>query len=253
MRFPTINQRLASTALALLLTATSVRAERREFVFEVDVRVDNTGVVTKADVIAEITPEFEATLVKMVRSWKFQPGTRGGTPAVVDTSLSAKVIVDINEGKSATVVARYTGHGPRYLQVFPPVYPERGMRRGVQGEIILLGEIAPNGSTKTLSVHAAHVRGGKFAANLLSKSAMDAVRNWRFKPERIDGIAVGGRVLIPVMFSLHNGPVELETIIAPPAEDAARTAALKSATEGTHALALENSTGLEFISDDSQG
>ncbi len=241
-------------AIASLLFAFDASAERREFNLSVDVHVDNAGAVTKADITAELSPEFEAAVVKMIRGWKFQPGSRNGVPAAVDTTLFTKVIVDIEEGKSATIVARYTGHGPRYLKIVPPGYPSSAMRRRHQGEVVIEATVTADGSTEALKVHSARVKGGKTAAKVLAEAATKAIEQWQFQAERIDGIAVGGKVLLPVKYSLDGAlPSDLEMVIAPPTDAKDQTAAIQTATEGERALALENSTGLELVSDGSSG
>lgn len=58
------------------------RSTDRQQTFQgvLEVLIDAKGAVTSAVVREGIHPQFDAELVKLARSWRFRPATRGGTP-----------------------------------------------------------------------------------------------------------------------------------------------------------------------------
>jgi protein TonB len=75
------------------------------------------------------------------------------------------------------------------IQSAPPVYPPLARTAHVAGTVELHATISTNGTIKDLRA----VSGPA----MLRQSAVDAVRNWRYKPYR-----------------LNNQPVEIETTIS---------------------------------------
>ncbi|MFA6234731.1 MAG: energy transducer TonB [Bacteroidota bacterium] len=74
-------------------------------------------------------------------------------------------------------------------------YPEAAKEAGIQGMVILRVLIGESGSIDDVAVE-------KSDSDLLSDSAMKAVREIRFKPGLIGGKAVKTKVMIPVKYKL---------------------------------------------------
>ena len=68
---------------------------------------------------------------------------------------------------------------------FPPApYPEEARRQGVEGNVVVTGDISPDGKLGGLTVLAS-------SSPLLEKAALDHLRRSKFPPGREDGRAVG--------------------------------------------------------------
>jgi TonB family protein len=80
------------------------------------------------------------------------------------------------------------------LQRVEPEYPEAARQRRIQGPVVLDALIGSNGSVRELSVISGDPQ--------LAKAAMDAVRQWRFRPHQLDGKAVEFETRITVNFAL---------------------------------------------------
>ena len=78
----------------------------------------------------------------------------------------------------------------------PPRYPPDAARRGEQGTVVLLVNVAANGATTGVAVYSSS------GFTLLDRAARDAVARWRFKTKSEDGIPVPSRTLIRVRFRL---------------------------------------------------
>jgi len=87
-------------------------------------------------------------------------------------------------------------HPPSYLRNPPPVYPRAAREQGHEGTTLLEVEVLPSGRCGRLRV----VRSSGSA--VLDQAAMEAVRQWVFKPARRWREPVAFHVEIPVTFRL---------------------------------------------------
>jgi periplasmic protein TonB len=77
-----------------------------------------------------------------------------------------------------------------------PVYPRVAVLTGTQGEVRLHAIIAKDGSIQSLNVVSGHP--------LLVRAAVDAVRQWRYRPYYLNGDAVEVETFITVNFKKTN-------------------------------------------------
>ncbi len=79
----------------------------------------------------------------------------------------------------------------------PPSYPSMARRRGLEGTVVIEVSLDALGLQTELRIQ-------KSSGNpLLDSSAVNAVRNWRFLPHQLEGLAIASRVQIPVRFKLN--------------------------------------------------
>ena len=83
------------------------------------------------------------------------------------------------------------------LNPVQPVYPALARQARVQGAVLLQAVISRQGTIENLQV-----LGGP---PLLVKSALDAVRQWRYRPYILNGEAVEVETRITVNFTLSGG------------------------------------------------
>jgi protein TonB len=81
------------------------------------------------------------------------------------------------------------------IKSVPPIYPAEARAKGIQGKVKLHAIIGKDGSVSQLEVIS-----GK---PILSKAAMDAVRQWRYRPTLLNGEAVEVDTTIDVNFILN--------------------------------------------------
>jgi protein TonB len=77
-----------------------------------------------------------------------------------------------------------------------PVYPQNGLAMHLQGAVLLSAMIDKEGKIVNLKV----LKGDA----VLARAAMDAVRQWRYKPYYLDGVPVDIETQITVNFRLPN-------------------------------------------------
>ena len=89
---------------------------------------------------------------------------------------------------------------PRYRENTHPVYPSIARMRGYEGIVLLSVEIFANGRVGRLNIK----KSSGYA--VLDRSALEAVRTWKFEPAKKADIPLTVTVDIPIRFSLdgHN-------------------------------------------------
>lgn len=80
----------------------------------------------------------------------------------------------------------------------PPRYPATAMRRGVTGTVLVRVEVGVDGTPTDVQV------AKRSGSRDLDRAAIDAVRDWRFRPGQRDGQPVTSVVTIPIDFSLER-------------------------------------------------
>ncbi len=79
-----------------------------------------------------------------------------------------------------------------------PVYPLLARRRGLQGRVVLLVTVMPDGRVGRIVV------AGSSGYRILDGAAVRAIRQWRFRPALREGVRIRSEIRIPVRFSLRE-------------------------------------------------
>jgi len=86
---------------------------------------------------------------------------------------------------------------PRYLQNPKPSYPREAKKKGYEGEVLLRVEVLNNGQVGEIEVKRSS------GHEILDRSAMTAVKQWRFIPARKGETPISVWVNIPIAFQLR--------------------------------------------------
>lgn len=86
------------------------------------------------------------------------------------------------------------GNRTRYIQ---PAYPPLARQARIQGAVVLQAEISKDGSIENLRLVSGHP--------MLAPAAIDAVKQWKYKPYYLNGEPVEVETQITVNFSLSGG------------------------------------------------
>ena len=76
----------------------------------------------------------------------------------------------------------------------PPQYPPEAGRARIEGTVVLMAVIGTDGSVKDVRVES--------GLPILAQAALDAVRQWRYKPYMVDGEPVEVESRITINFTL---------------------------------------------------
>jgi len=82
----------------------------------------------------------------------------------------------------------------------PPRYPADAVSARVTGRVVLIVDVAADGSVSGARVEKSE------PAGVFDQATLDAVKNWTFKPAMKDGEPVAGRVRVPVEFAMDGPP-----------------------------------------------
>lgn len=85
-----------------------------------------------------------------------------------------------------------------YLHNPAPEYPRASLRRGEQGKVMLKVLVNPEGLPERVVVE----QSSGFEA--LDKSALQAVKNWKFIPASSNNRPISGSVIVPIRFNLDS-------------------------------------------------
>jgi len=115
-----------------------------------------------------------------------------------------QVDVTYSNGRHQTLVARDTAvhlsFSPEAAEALvrpvEPVYPLLAQQSNLQGSVVLLARISQDGNVESVQV----VSG----PDILANAALEAVRQWRFKPRSDAGGATPGETRITVNFTIST-------------------------------------------------
>lgn len=86
-----------------------------------------------------------------------------------------------------------TKEAPVPVRMVRPTYPQELLRDGVNGVVTISCTIDEKGAVKDVKVE-------KASHQAFSQPAVEAVARWKFKPAKLDGVAVPQRVTFPIEF-----------------------------------------------------
>lgn len=86
--------------------------------------------------------------------------------------------------------------GVRSKAATPPRYPAAAFEAGITGKVILLVDVAADGSVADVQVETSQPQG------VFDQVTLDAARQWRFEPAMKGGKPVAGRIRVPVTFEM---------------------------------------------------
>ena len=185
-----------------------------------DMRIDEAGMVSEVRVIRG-HPLLDQAAIDAVRQWRYQPTLLNGEPVPVQTTVS----ISFSEGgvvriESAEFVApvevpprtpsqttvpfataprieplRVGGNvqESRIIHKVDPVYPEGARQARISGIVMLEVTVNEAGEVATIRVIRGHP--------LLDQAAVDAVRQWRYEPTYLNGVAVPVIATATVIFN----------------------------------------------------
>jgi TonB family protein len=138
-----------------------------------------------------VTPEDE--VIAMLREWRTARAAKGDAPAVPVFSLGGD-----QPGPDSTPGRIRVGDRVQEMALTSnprPVYPEEAKRQGIEGVVTLEAVIGKDGTVQSLSV----ISGDP----LLVPPALEAVKQWEYRPTLLNGAPVEVTTQIQVNFSLR--------------------------------------------------
>ena len=132
-----------------------------------------------------------------VQSYSVQE-ERGGKAASATAVDSSANFLGATAIPIAGNSAAFVSASALYRENTPPVYPAIAKLRGYEGVVLVNAEILPDGRVGSTEVS----KSSGYA--ILDKSAMEAVKLWKFEPAKKAGKPFAVRVKLPIKFVLHD-------------------------------------------------
>jgi TonB family protein len=179
-------------------------------------RIDREGNVADVTLVSG-HPLLVQAAMDAVKQWKYRPYLLNGTPTEVETTVHLRfeltgggAVIEPEAAMSAlppTVCAAAPGRGdPKRVRIsqgvatalvvdkVPPAYPPDAREQQIQGNVLLHVIIGKDGNVENVQLITGHP--------LLASAAIDAVRQWRYRPYLLNGQAVEVDTQVVVNFKL---------------------------------------------------
>jgi TonB family protein len=111
---------------------------------------------------------------------------------------SSELVIQFDSAPSTPTRVRVSGYeiAPNLIQQVKPIYPQEAKDARIQGVVVFETDISKDGFVTAVRVVTGHP--------LLIQSAMDAVRQWVYKPVLLNGQAVDVVSTVTVNFTLRE-------------------------------------------------
>ncbi len=163
---------------------------------------DIYGNIVRVKPLKPAHPELDKAAIEAVKQWKYEPYIKDGKPrpvsftVTVTFKLSKKAKKKREELKEPVRIEAEL-KPPKLIKKVIPTYPKKCKEEGIEGLVILEVTIDKKGNVVETKVL-------KSAHSELVKSAIEAVKQWKYKPYVIDGKPRSVKFTVTVTFKLSK-------------------------------------------------
>jgi TonB family protein len=163
--------------------------------------VDENGVPINFHSPSAANPRLEAEAIGILSGWRFRPGTSSSkpvsTPATFDFAhVTSTQTTPAGPVEGPTISADAATAARNLIDKTTPVYPREAKAARVQGKVSLQVHIGKDGHVVSASV----ISGDP----LLTPAALEAVRQWLYRPTLMNGVPVDVNTQVDVNFTLSQ-------------------------------------------------
>jgi TonB family protein len=165
----------------------------------VETVIDHTGAVRDIKVLKGLPNGLSEAAVDAVKRWVFKPGTINGEAVDVIFNLTVNFKLEKKDSGDAPLRVGGDVRAPIVMEKVEPTYTEKARKARINGIVIVEAVIGREGLVKDVSV----LKPLPFG---LDQAAVDAVKQWKFKPGTLDGQPVDVIFNLTVNFRLEKAP-----------------------------------------------
>lgn len=170
-----------------------------------DLSVAADGKIVKLEFVRKLSPELEQFLRERVQTWTIKPARRNGRAVGGDTTLYLRLSLE-PDGDDVLVRVAKASTGPRSATIVPPKYPLQALQWRRQAILIVTVDVRADGTVDAMS---SRMLAGNGSENAFIAAAERSIGQWRFVPERVDGLPVATKLQVPIEFRIsHLDPLE---------------------------------------------
>jgi TonB family protein len=165
-----------------------------------DATISTTGQIDNLQV-ASGPIELQASAIEAVRQWKYKPYLLNGVPTEVQTTITVNYHFAENAADQppSSPDSQHIPGGVmsgNILSRVNPIYPPDAKAAGIQGAVLLNATISKTGDVENLTVTS--------GPEQLRASAIDSVRQWKYKPYLLNGVPTEVKTTIIVNYHLTD-------------------------------------------------
>jgi protein TonB len=153
-----------------------------------EIRDKEEQVEKKPIVLASLNPETVLTIQREGPSEPLPSPSR--SPSAEEETKQVAKYPSLSEGEVILI-------HPKYAENPKPLYPREARKKGFQGEVVLKVEVLSNGLVGEVEVKQSS------GHEILDRSALSAVKRWKFFPAKRGENAISFWVNIPIKFQLQ--------------------------------------------------
>lgn len=172
------------------------------------VDVDAEGRVTEVAFLEseKMIAAVREPLARAIRSWEFEPAKLEDRTVSSTTTVTVGVLAERLGDEDAFVLRISSASaGPGTSMNTPPRYPPEAVRAMIDARIVLRVSYDESGKTTDVeTLDLALSRERKRTAARFEEATHEAVSQWHFIPEVVDGRPIAGSVQVPVSFCIKR-------------------------------------------------
>lgn len=171
---------------------------RVEGVVILNVRTDEDGRVDQVNVANSMDPHLTRAAIEAVKKWRYEPFYSKGKRHPILFTVTVRF--QLPHGLDNNVRGKEQGRStpplrPEIIYQVDPVYPERARRLGIEGNVTMRIRTDIEGKVKSIDVL-------RSDSTIFNQAAIDAVQQWRYKPQYRNGIPIPIVTIVAVKFRL---------------------------------------------------
>lgn len=187
--------------------ARMVQAMGRKAMVTISFDVDEHGRPVNVEVQSMSDAAWGGEAIELVRYWQFKAGTKDGHPVSVpcalnlvwgEGSLTAQAVANLTAAMNPQPSTVLDRTAPTIIYKTEPGYSDEAAHAGIKGTVTVALTVGEDGIPRDLHV----VRSLGFG---LDEKAIEAVKQWRFQPARVNGQPTPVPATIEVNFRLPAG------------------------------------------------
>jgi len=176
---------------AIALYTEDARTHGIEGTVTIEALIGEDGKIRSTRIMKSLGFGLDEVALASVQEWTISPATRDGLPV----SVGAQIDVAFSLRSANAVPMRPGMTPPTVQQRVEPQYTDEARRAGLSGTVVLQAVIKSDGTVDVLRV----VRGLPAG---LTDSAIQAIKQWQFKPGQKDGQNADISLNIEVTFNI---------------------------------------------------
>ena len=212
--------RIVLAAIAAVYAATAGAETQQPAFYELtaegEVQIAQDGHVSDFRVKSNLPPSIAALVKKNVLEWRFDPVLVDGKAVIAKTAIQLKLHAEPAAGKTEEFVMRITsvdfGTPTRAKGGWLPRYPNAAVAARLGAHVVLAARLDETGQVievvpyqTSLGARAPSENEAEQWRRKFEKSSIAAAKTWRYDlSETVGGKPFGGRVLIPVVYSISS-------------------------------------------------